>query len=85
MTQVRVRNKHQITIPARIAKSANIKPDDMLEVAYNKGVVTLIPVSRKKRKESAMAYAGIAQGIWGKTTLEIDTELHNSRDSFNKQ
>ena len=84
MAQVRVRNKHQITIPARIAESANIKPDDMLEVAYNNGVVTLIPVSRKKRKESAMAYAGIAQGIWGKTTLEIDTELQNSRDSFNK-
>ncbi|TLU84898.1 MAG: hypothetical protein FDX21_06275 [Chlorobium sp.] len=34
MTQVRVRNKHQITIPARIAESANIKPDDMLDVTY---------------------------------------------------
>ena len=84
MAQVRVRNKHQITIPARIAESANIKPDDMLEVAYNNGVVTLIPVSRKKRKESAMAYAGIARGIWGNTTFEIDTELHKSRDSWER-
>jgi AbrB family looped-hinge helix DNA binding protein len=84
MAQVRVRNKHQITIPARIAESANIKPDDMLEVAYNNGVVTLIPVSRKKRKESAMAYAGIARGIWGKTTFEIDTEQQNSRDSWER-
>lgn len=84
MAQVRVRNKHQITIPARIAESANIKQDDMLEVAYNNGVVTLIPVSRKKRKESAMAYAVIAQGIWGKTTFEIDTEQQNSRDSWER-
>lgn len=84
MAQVRVRNKHQITIPARIAESANIKQDDMLDVAYNNGVVTLIPVSRKKRKESAMAYAGIAQGIWGKTTFEIDTEQQNSRDSWER-
>jgi AbrB family looped-hinge helix DNA binding protein len=84
MAQVRVRNKHQITIPARIAESANIKPDDMLEVSYNNGVVTLIPVARKKRKESAMAYAGIAQGIWGETTLEIDAELNQSRDSWER-
>ena len=81
MTQVRVRNKHQITIPARIAESANIKPDDLLEAAYHNGVVTLIPISRKKQKESVMNYAGIAQGTWGKTTLDIDTELHKSRDS----
>ncbi len=84
MAQVRVRNKHQITIPARIAESANIKPDDMLEVSYSNGVVTLIPVARKKRKESAMAYAGIARGIWGETTLEIDAALNKSRDSWER-
>jgi len=84
MTQVRVRNKHQITIPARIAESANIKPDDMLDVIYTNGVVTLIPVSSKKPTESAMAYAGIARGMWGKTTLEIDTELNQHRNSWER-
>lgn len=84
MTQVRVRKKHQITLPARIAESANIKMDDMLEVAYNNGVVTLIPVSRKKRKESALAYAGIAHGVWGKNTLEIEAEVKKSRDSWER-
>jgi AbrB family looped-hinge helix DNA binding protein len=67
MAQVRVRKKHQITIPARIAESTNIKPSDMLEASYNNGVVTLSPVSRNIRKQSAMAYAGIAQGVWGET------------------
>ncbi len=84
MAQVRVRKKHQITLPVRIAESANIKMDDMLEVAYNNGVVTLIPVSRKKRKESALTYAGIAQGVWGKNTLEIEAEIKKSRDSWER-
>ena len=43
MSQVRVRLKHQITIPTRIAEAAHIKPNDMLEVAYANGVVTLVP------------------------------------------
>ncbi len=81
MSQVRVRLKHQITIPARIAEAAHIKPNDMLEVAYANGVVTLVPANRKARKESAMAYAGIARGLWGPTTAEIEADLNSDRDS----
>jgi AbrB family looped-hinge helix DNA binding protein len=82
MTQVRVRNKHQITIPSRIAESADIKPDDMLDVTFKNGDITLIPVSRKKRKESLMAYAGIAKGVWGNTASVIEAELQKNRDSW---
>jgi AbrB family looped-hinge helix DNA binding protein len=82
MAQVRVRNKHQITIPARIAESANIKPDDMLEITYKNGIVTLIPASGKKKRESAMSYAGIAKGTWGNTVQEIEAEIENNRDSW---
>ena len=84
MSQVRVRLKHQITIPSRIAEAAHIKPNDMLEVAYTNGVVTLVPVSRKKRKKSAMAYAGIARGLWGQTTAEIDADLNSNRGSWER-
>ncbi len=84
MTQVRVRPKHQITIPTRIAEAAHIKPDDVLDVSYANGVVTLIPANRKERKESVMAYAGIAHGIWGQTTAEIDAGLQAARDSWER-
>lgn len=84
MTQVRVRLKHQITIPTRIAEAAHIKPDDILEVAYVNGVVTLVPASRKVRKESVLAYAGIARGLWGQTTAEIEADLKSDRDSWEK-
>jgi AbrB family looped-hinge helix DNA binding protein len=84
MSQVRVRLKHQITIPIRIAEAAHIKPDDMLEVAYANGIITLVPVNRMARKESVMGYAGIARGIWGKTTFEIEAGLNNDRESWER-
>ena len=84
MSQVRVRLKHQITIPTRIAEAAHIKPNDMLEVAYANGIVTLVPVNRKERKESVMAYAGIARGLWGQTTAEIEADLNSDRNSWER-
>ncbi|NTW68749.1 MAG: AbrB/MazE/SpoVT family DNA-binding domain-containing protein [Chlorobiaceae bacterium] len=82
MEQIRVRKRLQITIPWRIAELAHIKPDDMLEVSFNNGVVTLIPVSRKIRNDSPMTYAGIARGIWGKTTQEIEAEHQKAHESW---
>lgn len=84
MSRVRVRHKHQITLPSRIVAAAHIKPDDVLEVAYTNGVVTLVPVSRKERKGSVMAYAGIARGIWGQTTDEIAAELNSDCESWER-
>ena len=84
MSQVRVRPKHQITLPSRIVAAAHLKPDDVLEVAYANGVVTLMPVSRKKGKVSAMAYAGIARGIWGQTPGEIEAGLGSDRASWER-
>ena len=84
MAQVRVRLKHQITIPIRIAEAAHLKPDDMLEVAYANGVVTLVPVNRKERSQSAIAYAGIARGLWGQTTAEIEADMNGNRESWER-
>lgn len=84
MSQVRVRNKNQITIPARIAESANIKPDDVLEITTKNGVITLTPATRAQKRQSALSYAGIGRGTWGKTTDEIETELNESRDSWER-
>ena len=84
MSQVRIRPKHQITLPSRIVAAAHLKLDDVLEVAYANGVVTLIPVNRKERTESVMAYAGIARGIWGQTTEEVEAGLSSDRASWER-
>ena len=84
MPKIRVRQKNQITIPLRIAEEADIKPDDVLEISYMNGVVTLVPAGRKGKKLSVMEYAGIAKGAWGKTTKDIDEELKKDRDSWER-
>jgi AbrB family looped-hinge helix DNA binding protein len=84
MSKVRVRNKNQITIPARIAETANIKPDDLLEITTKNGVITLIPATRAQKQQSALSYAGIARGLWGETTDEIEAELNKSRNSWER-
>ena len=84
MSKVRIRLKNQIAIPARIAEAANIKPGDIIEISCSNGVVTLVPVNRKDRKKSVMDYAGIARGLWGQTTDEIEASLASDRDSWER-
>jgi len=84
MTLVRVRPKGQITIPARIAEEARIKPDDTLEIVYANGVITLVPAARKELGNSVMSFAGIARGTWGNTTAEVDVCLEESRASWER-
>jgi AbrB family looped-hinge helix DNA binding protein len=84
MTLVRVRPKGQITIPARIAEEARIKPDDTLEIAYANGVITLVPAARKELANSVMSFAGIARGTWGNTAAEMDAWVEESRASWER-
>ena len=80
MAQVRVRNKNQITIPSRIAESANIRPDDLLEITCKNGVITLAPATRAQKRHSVLSYAGIARGAWGETTEETERSIANRFD-----
>lgn len=84
MAQVRVRNKHQITIPAGVARAAGIKPDDVLEVRYAHGLVTLAPAGRNPRGKSLMDYAGVGRGVWGGDAGRIDQELSADRASWER-
>ena len=84
MPRIRVRPKHHITIPARIARAAGIKPDDMLEVAYANGVVILAPAGRNAQANSLMDYAGIGRGVWGHAAEDIDRELASERASWER-
>ena len=84
MSQVRVRPKHQITIPARIARAAGIKPDDVLDVGYANGVVTLAPAGRSARATPLLAYAGIARGGWGAGNAEIEAALAADRAAWER-
>ncbi len=75
MPKVRVRPKNQITIPLRIAEEAGIKPDDVLDITYMNGLITMVPAGKKGEKRPIMKYAGIARGTCGKTSGEIEETL----------
>jgi AbrB family looped-hinge helix DNA binding protein len=84
MSLVRVRPKRQITIPANIAREAGIKPDDLLEVKFANGVVTLQLAGSQRNGRTLMDYAGIARGAWGRSAEEIDARLADDRAAWER-
>ena len=84
MPEVRVRQKHQITLPSSIVQEAHIAPNDTLEIALVNGVITLTPTKRQECKDSVMSYAGIFRGAWGATPEEVEKTLRDQRDSWER-
>ena len=84
MSQVRVRQKHQITLPSNIVRDAHITPNDTLEVAFVNGIITLTPKKRQAQKNSMMAFAGVAKGVWGETPEAVEATLRNQRESWER-
>jgi bifunctional DNA-binding transcriptional regulator/antitoxin component of YhaV-PrlF toxin-antitoxin module len=85
MQTVRVRDKHQITLPMSIVRAANIHENDRLSVSYKNGAIIFInensePVKRK----SIMEYAGCMQGSYGKTADEVHAYLREEQASWER-
>lgn len=78
MTQVTVREKHQITLPVSIVRAAHIHPNDVLAVEYSNGVITLATVGKASTKRKClMDYAGSAKGTYGKSADEVRSYLES--------
>ncbi len=82
MSQVRVRDKHQITLPAAVVRAANIQPDDVLEVTYRAGVITLTSKQAQAPQPSLMALAGSTKGLYGRSTQERLAYLDHERAAW---
>jgi bifunctional DNA-binding transcriptional regulator/antitoxin component of YhaV-PrlF toxin-antitoxin module len=83
LPQIRMRSKHQFTLPARIARQANIQPNDHLTVAFANGRIILSPVqSRTVAKDDVMSYAGMFSGAWGSTAAQVDQTLNNLHNEW---
>ena len=75
MPVIRMRPKHQVTLPASMVRQANIKLDDKLAVTYVNGSIILTPSAVGTHQTDIMAFAGIANGLWGNTAKQIDQTL----------
>jgi len=81
MPELRMRPKHQVTLPANIVREAKLAPDDRLEVSYTNGVIVLTPRpnAASAQKFDFMAYAGIGKGVWGSTSEEVNKYINDLR------
>jgi bifunctional DNA-binding transcriptional regulator/antitoxin component of YhaV-PrlF toxin-antitoxin module len=84
MPQIRVREKHQVTLPMSIMRGAGIHENDMLEVSFKNGVITLAPSKTTIPKKSLMDFVGITQGLYGKDAAEVAQYLEQERDSWDR-
>lgn len=84
MSQVRLRPKGQVTIPANILESAQLAVDATFEVALVNGVITLTPKVSASEKEDIMAFAGIFKGAWGDNVATVNETQDNLRDEWER-
>jgi antitoxin component of MazEF toxin-antitoxin module len=84
MPQIRIRDRNQITLPAAITTAANLHADDTLDVNFVNGIITLVPVVKNATRRTIMDYVGSAKGTWGKTGKEIDANIQNERNSWER-
>lgn len=81
MPAIRIRPKHQVTLPASIVRQAQLALDDQLEVSFTNGVIVLTPHPKASTAPpfDLMAYAGIGKGMWGNTADEVNQYINDLR------
>lgn len=84
MPEIRMRPKHQVTLPASLVRQANIQLDDKLAVSYVNGSIILTPTATAKNQTDVMTFAGIASGVWGSTAGEIDQTLADMKSGWER-
>jgi antitoxin component of MazEF toxin-antitoxin module len=85
MPEIRMRPKHQITLPASVVRAANLKAEDRLQVDYLNGAIIITPKKpAHQQTDDVMAYAGIGKGLWGESAEQIEANIAQLRDSWER-
>jgi antitoxin component of MazEF toxin-antitoxin module len=84
MPVIRMRSKHQVTLPASLVRQANIKLDDKLVAICVNGSIILTPSAVGKNQTDIMAFAGIANGLWGNTARKVDQTLTDMKSNWER-
>ncbi len=82
LPEIRMRSKHQFTLPARIVREASIQQDDMLTVVFLNGNIIITPKRNATTKDDVMSYAGMFRGTWGDSNEQVETTIHNTRNEW---
>ena len=84
MPHVRIREKNQVTLPISIVRDADIRENDMLDVAYKNGVITLSVKKIAEKKRSLMDFVGATRGVYGPDATQVAQYLDSERDTWDR-
>jgi len=85
MSVIRMRSKNQFTLPASLVRASGIQIDDKLSVSLVNGSIVITPMGPKHQGLSdVMAFAGIAQGVWGDSPEEVEHNLQRDRATWER-
>jgi antitoxin component of MazEF toxin-antitoxin module len=82
MPEIRLRPKHQVTLPASIVRQAHIQEDDRLLVSFVNGSIIITPKKDTAGKDDVMSYAGIYQGAWGDSLEDVERTMRQQRNEW---
>lgn len=84
MPEIRMRAKHQLTLPAGIVREAQIQENDQLTVSYINGNIVITPKQASRDEGDIMSFAGIGRGLWGATSEEVDQTLRSMKNEWER-
>lgn len=84
MPEIRMRPKHQVTLPASIVRAANLQLDDRLEVSYVNGSIIISPQKSNNKPVDVMAFAGVGRGLWGETPEAVTKNVKKLRNDWER-
>ncbi len=84
MPEIRMRPKHQITLPASVVREAKIKLDDRLTVTYLNGSIIITPKLDAEAQDDILSFAGIGRGLWGSTPQAVDATLADMKNAWER-
>ena len=84
MPQVRIREKNQVTLPFSIVRDADIHENDILDVAYKNGIITLSLKKAAAKKRPLMDFVGATRGLYGQDAAQVAQYLDSERDTWDR-
>ena len=82
MSAVRLRERHQITLPSDVVLAAGLETDDSLEVTYVNGIIQLMPTKNSPHRADISRFVGAAGSSYGTGSEDINQYVRDQRDSW---
>lgn len=84
MLEIRMRPKHQVTLPASVVRAAKLQVDDRMSVVFVNGSIIITPTALVENPPDLMAFAGIGRGLWGETADDVEASIADLKSGWER-